>query len=125
MAPSSKAAKTRRPAVVSSKPVPKPVTPAIPLPYVKRQAAAAAAAAAAASVAVTALPSLNNIKPEDDVRNGTSGVQTNDANQSSSPTLIATSVHASDSLPDNSSQEWKSATQTDLSSQSAEGKLSA
>ncbi|KAL7918046.1 hypothetical protein ACQKWADRAFT_305291 [Trichoderma austrokoningii] len=123
MAPSSKATKTRKPAVVASKPVPRRVTPAIPLPHVKRQAAAAAAkaaAATAASVAVTALPSLDNTKPDDNPRNGTRGVQTNDANQSSSPTLIADSAHASDSLPDNSSQEWKSATQTDLSSQSAE-----
>jgi hypothetical protein len=100
--------------------MPKPVTPAIPLPYVKRQAAAAAAAAAVAPV--TALPSLNNVKPEDNPRNGTHGVQSNEMNQSSSPTLIADTLNAGESLP-GSSPEWKSTTQTELSSQSAEGKL--
>ncbi|KAM0265696.1 hypothetical protein ACHAQJ_000130 [Trichoderma viride] len=117
MAPPSKSAKSRRPAVVSSKQMPKPVTPAIPLPYVKRQAAAAAAAAAATPV--TVLPSLGNVKPEDSPHNGTFGVQTNETNHSSSPTLIADPLHANESLP-GSSPEWKSAIQTDLSSQSAQ-----
>lgn len=47
MAPTNGSAKARRPAANKQAQGPRPVVPAIPLPYVKRQAAAAAAAAAA------------------------------------------------------------------------------
>ncbi|KAL7787883.1 hypothetical protein V8C37DRAFT_411878 [Trichoderma ceciliae] len=111
MAPLNGSAKSRRPAVVTSKQMPKPVMPAIPLPYVKRQAAAAAAAP------VTVLPLLNNAKPDDSPQNGSLQVQANEINQSS-PTLTADTPHASESLSAGS-PELKSAPQTDLSSQSA------
>lgn len=68
--------------------MPKPVIPAIPLPYVKRQAAAAAAAAA---------PVINNVKPDDSPRNSSLEVRPHEVNQSS-PTLIADTPHASESL---------------------------
>ncbi|KAH6605924.1 hypothetical protein Trco_005077 [Trichoderma cornu-damae] len=107
MAPLNGSAKARRPAVVSSKQMPKPVMPAIPLPYVKRQAAAAAAAAAPAPA--TALASLNN---------GTLEVQATEMGQSS-PTLIADTPHASESLS-TGSPDFKSAARTQLSCQRAE-----
>ncbi|RFU72146.1 hypothetical protein TARUN_10117 [Trichoderma arundinaceum] len=113
MAPLNGPATARRPAVVSSKQIPKPVLPAIPLPYVKRQAVAAAAAAP-----VPALPSLDNAKPEDSPRNGSLEAHASEMNQSS-PTLIPDTPHASESQSA-SSPELKSATQTELSSQSAD-----
>ncbi|KAL6791298.1 hypothetical protein GGI42DRAFT_185572 [Trichoderma sp. SZMC 28013] len=88
MAPSNGSVRSRRPVVVSSKQMPKPVVPAIPLPYVKRQAAAAAAAAA---------PVINSVKPDDSPRNGSLEVRPHEVNQSS-PTLIADTPHASESL---------------------------
>ncbi|KAL6893071.1 hypothetical protein HDV57DRAFT_220011 [Trichoderma longibrachiatum] len=116
MAPSNGTVKARRPPVPSSKQMPKPVIPAIPLPYVKRQAAAAAAAAP-----VTASPSSNsadanasnstNTKAntntdtsasahahaEDSAQHGSLEVRAPEVNQSS-PTLIADTPHASESL---------------------------
>lgn len=49
MAPTNGSTKARKPAASKHTAGPRPVVPAIPLPYVKRQAAAAAAAAAASA----------------------------------------------------------------------------
>ncbi|KAL6875254.1 hypothetical protein J3F83DRAFT_759792 [Trichoderma novae-zelandiae] len=118
MAPANGSVKARRPLVLSGKQMPKPVIPAIPLPYVKRQAAAAAAAAP-----VTASPpSSNNIdatananagpKAEDSPQNGALELRAPELNQSS-PTLIADTPHASESLSAGS-PELKSAAKAEL-----------
>jgi hypothetical protein len=103
MAPSNGSLKARRPPVPSSKQMPKPVIPAIPLPYVKRQAAAAAAAAPVTAT-VTASPSSTNVddnartstSTSDSAQNGSLEVQAPEMNQSS-PTLIADTPRTSES----------------------------
>ncbi|PTB69161.1 hypothetical protein BBK36DRAFT_1113846 [Trichoderma citrinoviride] len=108
MAPQNGSVKARRPQVPSSKQMPKPVVPAIPLPYVKRQAAAAAAAAP-----VTAADANANASSEDSAHNGSLEVRAPEMNQASSPTLIADTPHASESLSAGS-PDFKSAAKSGL-----------
>ncbi|OTA07375.1 hypothetical protein A9Z42_0082610 [Trichoderma parareesei] len=92
MAPSKGSLKARRPPVPSSKQMPKPVIPAIPLPYVKRQAAAAAAAAPVTAT-VTASPSSTNV--DDNARTSTSDSDSANAN-------VNVNLHANDSAQNGS-----------------------